>query len=35
MAEQCIDQGVLLLASARMNDKPSLLIDNNEIIILE
>ena len=35
MAEQCIDQGVLLMASARMNDKPSRLIDNNEIIVLE
>jgi len=35
MAEQCINQGVLLMASARMNDKPSRLIDNNEIIVLE
>lgn len=35
MAEQCINQGVLLMASARMNDKPSRLIDNNEIVVLE
>jgi hypothetical protein len=35
MAEQRIDQGVLLMAGARMNDKPSRLIDNNEIIVLE
>ena len=35
MAEQCIDQGVLLMASAGMNDKPRRLIDNNEIIVLE
>jgi hypothetical protein len=35
MAEQGIDQGVLLMASAGMNDKPSRLIDNNEIIVLE
>jgi hypothetical protein len=35
MAEQRINQGVLLMASARMNNKPSRLIDNNEIIILE
>ena len=35
MAEQCIDQGVVLMASAGMNNKPSRLIDNNEIIVLE
>lgn len=35
MAEQRINQGVLLVASARMNDKPSRLIDNNEIVVLE
>jgi hypothetical protein len=35
MAEQCIDQGVLPMASARMNDKPGWLIDDNEVIVLE
>ena len=35
MTEQCIDQGVLLMASARMNDKPSRLVDDNEIVVLE
>ena len=35
MAEQCIDQGVLLMAGARMNDKPGRLINNNEIVVLE
>ena len=35
MTEQCIDQGVLLMASARMNDKSSRLVDNNDIVVLE
>ena len=35
MAEQCIDQGVLPMASAGMNDKPSRLINDDEIVVLE
>ena len=35
MAEQRIDQGVLAMASARMNDKPGWFIDHDEIIVLE
>jgi len=35
MAEQRIDQGVLAMASAWMNDKPGWFIDHDEIIVLE
>jgi len=35
MAKQRIDQGVLAMASAWMNDKPGWFIDHDEIIVLE
>ena len=35
MAEQCVDQGMLLMTRARMNDEPSRFIDDDEIAIFE
>ncbi len=35
MAEQCVDQGVLPMTRARMNDEPRRLIDDNDIFVFE
>ena len=35
MAEQCVDQSVLPMTSARMNNEPSRLIDDNDVLVFE
>src|SRR6266550_3024838 len=35
MAEQCVDQGVLPMTRARMNDEPRRFIDDNDIFVFE
>jgi len=35
MAEQCVDQGVLPMTRARMNDEPGRFIDDNDIFVFE
>ena len=35
MTEQCVDQSVFPMTGARMNDKPSRFIDDDEIVVLE
>ena len=35
MAEQCVDQSVLPMTCARMNDEPRRFIDDNDIFVFE
>ena len=35
MTEQCVDQSVLPMTSARMDDEPSRLIDDNDVLVFE
>ncbi len=35
MAEQCVDQRVLLMACAGMHDQPGRLVQDEQIVILE
>ena len=35
MAEQCVDQSVLPMTSARMDDEPRRFIDDNDIFVFE